>query len=83
MHISAWSQINNWFNSQASATQQMTAANDAANSAFASAATNFWQGMASLAATAALNRTLAEAAAKTAALKALTAHVGTTVNKVA
>lgn len=78
-----WRSVNDWFNAQAALNQQLSAANDAANSAFAAAQTNFYQGMASFAATAAVNRLNAEASAKSAALQALTKSVGNSVNVVA
>jgi hypothetical protein len=81
--VSGWQQANNWRNAVGAANQQFMAVHDAANAAFAGANTNYWQGMASLAATAALKRVQAQAAAKTAALHNLTAAVGATVNKTA
>ena len=78
-----WRGMNNWFKSQAALNQQLSLANDTANAAFATAHTNFFQGMASLSATAAVNRLHAEAAKKSAALQALTKSVGSTVNTVA
>jgi hypothetical protein len=78
-----WRSMNNWFKSQAALNQQLSAANDGANAAFATAHTNYYQGMASFAATAAVNRLHAEASAKSATLQALTKSVGATVNTVA
>jgi len=78
-----WRGMNNWFKSQAALNQQLSVAHDTANAAFAAAQTNYFQGMASLSATAAVNRLHAEASAKTAALQALTKSVGTSVNTLA
>jgi hypothetical protein len=81
--VSSLQYTNQWNNGRTAAIQQFLAVHDAANAAFANANTNYWQGMASLAATAALKRVQAQAAAKTAALHNLTAAVGATVNKTA
>jgi hypothetical protein len=81
--ISGLQHTNQWNTGRTAAIQQFLAVHDAANAAFATANTNYWQGMASLAATAALKRVQAQATAKTAALQNLTAAVGATVNKTA
>jgi len=75
--------LNNWLNSQAVVTQQDLSANDGANSAFATAQSNYYQNLANLAGQAALKRVQAEAAAKQAALQKLIGSVGSNVNKVA
>jgi hypothetical protein len=75
--------LNNWLNSQAAATQQDLSAYDGANSAFATAQSNYFQNMANLAGQAALKRVQAEAKAKQAALQKLVSSTGSNVNKVA
>lgn len=79
----SWRPSDSWRNGLAASNQQSIAMHDAANAAFANAHANYFQGMASLAATAALKRVQHEASTKTAALQALTSAVGTTVNKTA
>jgi hypothetical protein len=78
-----WRQINNWFNSQGAANQQLLAAHQAAAAAFGDANVNYYQGMASLSATAAVTRLKNEAQAKNASLQNLIGAVGSTVNTVA
>jgi hypothetical protein len=75
--------LNNWLNSQGAVTQQDLSANDAANSAFATAQSNYFQSMANLAGQAALKRVQAEAKAKQATLQKLVSSTGSNVNKVA
>jgi len=75
--------LNNWLNSQAAVTQQDLSANDAANSAFTTAQSNYFQNLSSLTEQAALERVQAEVKAKQAALQQLISSVGGTVNKVA
>jgi hypothetical protein len=81
--IAGWRQMQNWFASQAAITQQDASLNDAANSAFTTAQSNYFQNMASLTEQQALKRVQAVAQAKSAALKNLIGSVGGTVNKVA
>ena len=81
--IAAWRQMNNWFNSQGAATQQLIATHQAAAAAFGNAQASYYQGTANLAATAALNRVKSEAQAKSATLQNLIGSVGSTVNTVA
>jgi hypothetical protein len=90
MRIAGWRPIggasfnlSNWLNSQGAATQQDLAANDGANSAFATAQTSYYQNLANLAGQAAVKRLQAEAKAKQAELQKLLSSVGSTVNKVA
>ena len=78
-----WRQMQNWFASQGAITQQEGALNDAANSAFAAAQSNYFQNLANLTAQQALKRVQAEAQAKSAALQKLISSIGGTVNKVA
>ena len=78
-----WRQMQNWFASQGAITQQDASINDAANNAFTTAQSNYFQNLASLTEQAALKRIQNEAQAKAAALKALISSVGSTVNKVA
>jgi hypothetical protein len=58
--VSTWLQANNWANGQASLTQQVVTEQAAANSALASAQSNYYQGIAGLAVTVALKRLLAQ-----------------------
>jgi hypothetical protein len=81
--IAAWRQMQNWFSSQGAITQQDASTNDAANSAFTSAQSSYYQNLASLTEQAALKRVQAEAQAKAAALQTLLNGVGGSVNKVA
>ncbi|HEV2955553.1 MAG TPA: hypothetical protein VGX95_05505 [Xanthobacteraceae bacterium] len=81
--IAAWRQMQNWFSSQAAITQQDASVNDAANNAFTTAQSNYFQNLASLTEQQALKRVQAQAQAKAAALKSLINSVGGTVNKVA
>lgn len=81
--ITGWRQMQNWFASQAAITQQDASVNDAANSAFTTAQSNYFQNLASLTEQAALKRVQAEVKAKQAALKKLISSVGSNVNKVA
>jgi hypothetical protein len=81
--VSAWRQMQNWFNYQGAINQQDAALHDAINAAFATAHSNYYQGLASLATKAALTRIQNEAKAKSAGLQALINSVGSTVNKVA
>jgi hypothetical protein len=84
--VGAWRSafnLNNWLNSQAAITQQDASVNDAANSAFATAQSNYFQNLASLTEQAALKRVQAEVKAKQAALQKLVSNIGGTVNKVA
>ena len=69
--IAAWRQMQNWFNSQAAVTQQDTSLNNAANSAFTTAQSNYFQNLATLTAQAVLKREQSAAKAQTAALQAL------------
>ena len=82
-HVWGWRSMNNWFKSQAALNQQLSTANDTANAAFAAAQTNYFQGMASISATAAVNRLHTEASTKSAALQSLVQSVGSTVNTLA
>ena len=75
--------MQNWFNSQAAITQQDSSMHDAANAAFATAQSNYFQNLANLTEQQALKRVQAQAQAKSAALKALINSIGGTVNKVA
>jgi hypothetical protein len=73
--VGAWRSafnLNNWLNSQGAITQQDASVNDAANSAFATAQSNYFQ-----------NLVQAELKAKQAALQKLVSSVGSNVNKVA
>jgi hypothetical protein len=79
----AWRQMDNWFNSQGVANQQLMAAHQAAAAAFGDANVNYYQGMASLSATAAVTRLHNQAQAKNASLQNLINAVGSTVNTVA
>jgi hypothetical protein len=81
--IAAWRQMNNWFNSQAAVTQQDMSANNSANSAFATAQSNYVQNLANLTGNAALKRVQAQGQAASAQLQALINSVGSTVNTVA
>jgi hypothetical protein len=81
--VAGWRQMQNWFNSQAAITQQDASVNDAANNAFATAQSNYFQNLASLTEQAALKRIQNQAQAKSAALKSLINSIGGTVNKVA
>jgi hypothetical protein len=75
--------LNHWLNSQGAITQQDASVNDAANSAFATAQSNYFQNLASLTEQAALKRIQAEVKAKQAVLQKLVSSVGSNVNKVA
>jgi hypothetical protein len=81
--VAGWRQMQNWFNSQAALTQQDSSVHDAANAAFATAQSNYFQNLASLTEKAALTRIQNQAKAKSAALKTLINSIGGTVNKVA
>ena len=81
--VAGWRQMQNWFNSQAAITQQDSSMHDAANAAFATAQSNYFQNLANLTEQQALKRVQAQAQAKSAALKALINSIGGTVNKVA
>jgi hypothetical protein len=84
--VGAWRSafnLNNWLNSQGAITQQDASVNDAANSAFATAQSNYFQNLATLTEQAALKRVQAEVKAKQAALQKLLSGVGSNVNKVA
>ena len=81
--IAGWRQMQNWFNSQAAITQQDAAVNDAANNAFTTAQSNYFQNLATLTEQVALKRVQDQAQAKSAALQTLINSVGGTVNKVA
>jgi hypothetical protein len=90
--VAGWRQMQNWFNSQAAITQQDASVNDAANNAFATAQSNYFQNLATLTAQAALKRVQAQAQAKMNALKTLgnsvnsagaSGSTGGSVNKVA
>jgi hypothetical protein len=69
--IAAWRQMQNWFNSQAAITQQDTSLNNAANSSFTTAQSNYYQNSASLTAQAVLNREQNEAQTQSTALQTL------------
>ncbi len=81
--VAGWRQMQNWFNSQAAITQQDASVNDAANNAFTTAQSNYFQNLASLTEQAALKRIQDQAKAKASALQTLIKSVGGTVNKVA
>ena len=81
--VSTWLQANNWANGQASPTQQVVTEQAAANSALASAQSNYYQGMAALAATVALKRLLAQGKPEPAALRTLIGAAGLILDKVA
>jgi hypothetical protein len=81
--IAGWRHMQNWFNSQAAITQQDSSLHDAANAAFATAQSNYFQNLANLAAQQALKRVQAQAQSKSDALKTLINSVGGTVNKTA
>jgi hypothetical protein len=81
--VAGWRQMQNWFNSQAAITQQDSSVHDAANAAFATAQSNYYQNLANLAGQAALKRVQAQAKAKSAALQTLINSVGSNVNKTA
>ena len=81
--VAGWRQLQNWFNSQAAITQQDSSLHDAANAAFATAQSNYYQNLANLAGQAALKRVQAQAKAKSAALQTLINSVGSNVNKTA
>jgi hypothetical protein len=81
--VAGWRQMQNWFNSQAAITQQDSSLHDAANAAFATAQSNYYQNLANLAGQAALKRVQAQAKAKSAALQTLINSVGSNVNKTA
>jgi hypothetical protein len=81
--VPTWLQGNDWANGQASPTQQVVTEQAAANAALASAQSNYYQGIADLAATAALRRLLAEGKPEPAALRALIGPAGLILDKVA
>jgi hypothetical protein len=84
--VGAWRSafnLNNWLNTQGAITQQDASVNDAANSAFTTAQSNYFQNLASLTEQAALKRVQAEVKAKQVALQKLVSSIGGTVNKVA
>jgi hypothetical protein len=81
--VSTWLQANDWANGQVSPAQQDISEQVVANAAFAGAQSNYYQGVASLAATAALKRLLAEGQAEPAALRTLIGAAGLIIDKVA
>jgi hypothetical protein len=81
--VSTWLQGNDWANGQASPTQQVVTEQAVANVAFASAQSNYYQGVADLAATAALRRLLAEGQPEPAALRTLIGAAGLILDKIA
>jgi hypothetical protein len=81
--VSTWLQANDWANGQTSPTQQVITEQAVADAALASAQANYYQGMASLAATAALKRLLAEGKPEPAALRTLIGAAGLILDKVA
>lgn len=84
--VGAWRSafnLNNWLNTQGAITQQDASVNDAANSAFATAQSNYFQNLASLTERQALQRVQAEVKAKQAELQKLIGSIGSNVNKVA
>lgn len=90
MRIAGWRPIggasfnlDNWLNSQGAVTQQDLSANDTANSALATAQSNYIQNRANLAENAALKRVQAQIKAKQAELQKLVSSVGSNVNKTA
>ena len=84
--VGAWRSafnLNKWMNYQGVAAQQDVSLNSAANSAFATAQSNYVQNMANLAANAALSRVKAQSKASAAQLQALINSIGSNVNTVA
>jgi len=84
--VGAWRSafnLNNWLSYQGAAAQQDASVNDAANNAFTTAQSNYFQNLASLTEQAALKRIQNQAQAKAAALQTLINSVGGSVNKVA
>ena len=84
--VGAWRpafNLNRWLNYQGVAAQQDVSLNGAANSAFATAQSNYTQNMANLAANAALTRVKAQSKAAAAQLQALIKSVGSNVDTVA
>ena len=84
--VGAWRSafnLDRWLGNQGAAAQQDVSLNNAANSAFTTAQSNYFQNLSSLTEQVALNRVQAEVKAKQAALQKLISSVGGTVNKVA
>jgi hypothetical protein len=75
--------LNRWLGAQGAAAQSDVSLNTAANSAFATAQSNYIQNMAGLTEQQALQRVQAEVKAKQATLQKLIGSVGGSVNKVA
>ena len=75
--------LNKWLGAQGAAAQSDVSLNNAANSAFATAQSNYIQNMANLAANAALTRVQSQSKAAAAQLKSLIAGIGSNVNTVA
>ena len=84
--VGAWRSafnLNRWLSNQGAAAQQDVSLNNAANSAFATAQSNYVQNAANLAANAALKRVQAQSKSAGAQLQALINSVGSNVNTVA
>ena len=84
--VGAWRSafnLNKWLNYQGAAAQSDTSLNSAANSAFATAQTNYIQNMANLSANAALQRVQAKSKTAAAQLQSLINGIGSNVNTVA
>jgi hypothetical protein len=84
--VGAWRSafsLDRWLSYQGAAAQQDLSVNNAANSAFASAQSNYIQNMANLSANAALTRVQAQGKTAGAQLQALINGVGSNVNTVA
>jgi hypothetical protein len=79
--VSTWLQTNNWANGQASPAQQVVTEQVVANAALASAQSSYYQGIAGLAATAALKRLLAQGKPEPAALRTLIGAAGLVLDK--
>jgi hypothetical protein len=84
--VGAWRSafnLNKWLNYQGAAAQSDVSVNNATNSAFATAQTNYIQNMANLSANAALQRVQAKSKTAAAQLQSLINGIGSNVNTVA
>ena len=81
--VSAWLQANEWANGQTVPTQKVITEQTLANAALANAQSSYYEGVASLAATAALKRLLAQGTRESAALRTLIGAAGLILDKVA
>jgi hypothetical protein len=75
--------LNKWLGAQGAAAQSDVSLNNAANSAFATAQSNYVQNMANLSANAALKRVQAQSKTVAAQLQSLISSIGSNVNTVA